>query len=58
MFGAGHLPELLVVLAVVMIFLGPKKLPEVGQGLGRSIREFRRATSSQGTDEPPADGSL
>jgi sec-independent protein translocase protein TatA len=35
--------ELLVVLFVVFIFFGPKKLPELGKSLGKGIREFRNA---------------
>ena len=35
--------ELLVVLLVLFIFFGPKKLPEVGKNLGRAIREFKSA---------------
>lgn len=35
--------ELLVSLLVVFIFFGPKKLPEIGKGLGKGIAEFRKA---------------
>jgi sec-independent protein translocase protein TatA len=35
--------ELLVVLFVVFIFFGPKKLPEIGKSLGKGLGEFRRA---------------
>jgi|DewCreStandDraft_4_1066084.scaffolds.fasta_scaffold145068_1 sec-independent protein translocase protein TatA len=35
--------ELLVILLVVFIFFGPKKLPEIGKGLGKGIAEFRKA---------------
>lgn len=37
--------ELLLVLVLALIVFGPDKLPEIGQGLGRAVREFRRATS-------------
>ena len=37
--------ELLLVLALALLILGPGKLPEVGAALGRTIREFRRATT-------------
>ncbi len=43
MFGIG-MPELLVILGLALIILGPKKLPEIARGLGRAMREFRRAT--------------
>ena len=35
--------ELLVVLFVIFIFFGPKKLPELGKNLGKGIREFKKA---------------
>jgi sec-independent protein translocase protein TatA len=35
--------ELLVVMLVVFIFFGPKKLPEMGKSLGKAMREFRSA---------------
>ncbi|HSQ76205.1 MAG TPA: twin-arginine translocase TatA/TatE family subunit [Bacteroidota bacterium] len=35
--------ELLVVLLVVFLFFGPKKLPEVGKNLGKAMREFKNA---------------
>ncbi len=35
--------ELMVILFVVFIFFGPKKLPEIGKGLGKGIGEFKRA---------------
>lgn len=41
----GHIWLLLILLVVVLIVWGPGKLPEVGSGLGRAIREFRKASS-------------
>ncbi|NIS70062.1 MAG: twin-arginine translocase TatA/TatE family subunit [Proteobacteria bacterium] len=43
MFGIG-MPELLVILGLALIILGPKKLPDLARGLGRAMREFRKAT--------------
>jgi TatA/E family protein of Tat protein translocase len=37
--------ELLVILVIALLFLGPKKLPEVASSLGKAIRQFRKATS-------------
>ena len=50
MLGGGiGMPELLVVLVIVLIIFGAGKLPEIGKGLGKGIRNFRKATS--GMDE-------
>jgi len=50
MIGGGiGMPELLVVLVIVLIIFGAGKLPEIGRGLGKGIRNFRRATT--GMDE-------
>jgi sec-independent protein translocase protein TatA len=44
MFG-GHLPELVIVLVLALVVFGPKRLPEIGGAVGKSIREFRKSTS-------------
>ena len=44
MYGFGHLWELVVVLLIALIFFGPKRLPELGSSLGKSLREFRKST--------------
>jgi sec-independent protein translocase protein TatA len=38
-------PELIILLVLALIIFGPGKLPEVGQALGRTVREFRRAST-------------
>jgi TatA/E family protein of Tat protein translocase len=38
-------PELIIILVIALLVLGPGKLPDVGAALGKSIREFRKATS-------------
>ncbi len=43
MFGIG-MPELLLILGLALIVLGPKKLPELAKTLGKGLAEFRRAT--------------
>ncbi len=44
-FIGGHLPEIIIVLVVILIIWGPGKLPDVGAGIGKGIREFRKASS-------------
>lgn len=43
MFGIG-MPELLLILGLALVVLGPKKLPELAKALGKGMAEFRRAT--------------
>ena len=45
MFGSIGMPELVIILVIALIILGPGKLPDVGASLGKSIREFRKASS-------------
>lgn len=42
MFGIGMM-ELTVILVIALLVFGPKKLPEIGKGLGQGIREFKKA---------------
>ena len=57
----GHFWLILLLLIVVLIIWGPGKLPDVGAGMGRAIREFRKASTEMRdvvnappTDSPPA----
>ena len=38
-------PELIIILVIALLILGPGKLPEVGASIGKSIREFRKAST-------------
>ena len=42
MFGMGHW-EILIIFLVILLIFGAKRIPEMAQGLGKGIREFRRA---------------
>ena len=43
MFGLG-MQELIIIFIIALVVIGPKKLPDLARGLGRAMREFRRAT--------------
>ena len=43
MFGVG-IPEILIILVIALLVLGPQKLPELAKALGRAMGEFKRAT--------------
>src|SRR3954447_14375107 len=45
-------PELIIILVIIILIFGVGKLPEVGQALGKGIREFRGAADSETDDEP------
>jgi TatA/E family protein of Tat protein translocase len=45
MFGSIGMPELIVIFVIALIIFGPRKLPELGKSLGRSISEFKRASN-------------
>lgn len=53
MFDVG-LPEMLVILVVVLLVFGPNRLPQVANGIGKSIREFKRAMSGELEEKPAA----
>ena len=51
MFGVG-MSELLIIMLVIALIFGARKLPEIGSGLGKGIRNFRRGASGKEEDEP------
>ncbi|MGE5049337.1 MAG: twin-arginine translocase TatA/TatE family subunit [Deltaproteobacteria bacterium] len=46
--------HLFLILAVALLVFGPSKLPEIGAGLGKSIRDFKKAMAEVNDDAPPA----
>jgi sec-independent protein translocase protein TatA len=57
MFGSLGLPELLIILAIVILIFGVNKLPRLGKGLGEGIKNFKDSVKSgnNGTDEKGSD---
>jgi sec-independent protein translocase protein TatA len=51
MFGEIGIEKLILLFVIVLVMFGAKRLPEIGQGLGKGIREFKRATTGS-LDEP------
>ena len=45
MFGSIGMPDLIVIFVIALIIFGPRKLPELGKSLGKSIAEFKRASN-------------
>ena len=50
--------HLLVILVIALIVFGPKRLPELGAGLGKSLREFKKALSAEPEKPPVEDKTL
>jgi sec-independent protein translocase protein TatA len=49
--GSIGFPELVVILVIALIVLGPKKLPEAGRAMGKGLREFKDSLSGAHPDE-------
>lgn len=54
MFGLG-LQELLVILVIALVIFGPSKLPQIGSGLGKAIRDFKKGVSGDENEDPGKD---
>ena len=50
MFGLG-MQELLIILAIARVVFGPSKLPQIGSGLGKAIRDFKKGVSNDDDED-------
>jgi sec-independent protein translocase protein TatA len=55
MFGLG-IQELLIILVIALVIFGPSKLPQIGSGLGKAIRDFKKGVSSDDGDDGAKEG--
>ena len=53
MLGRVGLPELIIILFIIILVFGANRLPEIGRGIGKGIRNFKEATRD-GRDNPDA----
>ncbi len=56
MFGIG-MPELIIIFIIILIIFGAGKLPEIGAGIGKGIRNFKKATSEADNQEKLEDNN-
>ena len=54
MFGLG-VPELMVILVIALVIFGPSKLPQIGAGLGKAIRDFKKGVTEKDDEEEDKD---
>ncbi len=48
LFGSPGMPELLIILAIILLLFGSTRLPQLAKGLGKSIREFKKGANEVG----------
>lgn len=58
MFGSLGLPELLILLAIVVLIFGVNKLPKLGKGLGEGIRNFKSSVRTEEKTAPDENGQV
>jgi sec-independent protein translocase protein TatA len=49
--GSIGMPELIIILVIALIVFGAGKLPQIGENMGKAIRNFKKATDTQGIEE-------
>lgn len=47
MFGRIGIPELVIILVIILVLFGASRLPEIGRGIGKGIRNFKDATKNE-----------
>jgi sec-independent protein translocase protein TatA len=55
MFGIG-MPELIIILIIILIIFGAGKLPEIGSGIGKGIKNFKKASNTEPPEEIASPG--
>nr|WP_321403010.1 twin-arginine translocase TatA/TatE family subunit [uncultured Desulfobacter sp.] len=53
MLGGMGIPELAIVLVIILVVFGAGKLPEIGGGMGKAIRNFKKSVHEEETPEDP-----
>jgi sec-independent protein translocase protein TatA len=48
MFGSIGIPELIIILVIILLLFGASRLPEIGRGLGKGIKNFKESTTKEG----------
>jgi sec-independent protein translocase protein TatA len=51
MFGRLGLPELIIILVIIILIFGANRLPDIGRGIGRGIKNFKEATNKGASDD-------
>lgn len=50
--------EILILLLILVLFFGAKRIPEIGASIGKGFKEFKRGLKDESPSEPPADSAL
>ena len=51
MFGSLGLPELIIILLIIILIFGANRLPEIGRGIGKGIRNFKESTRDEASKD-------